>query len=445
MNRLITLFAVLITALVSACGKGGCTDLVPDPDFDFHNYDALDAADMNGDGLTDLVVASDLVYLSDPAAQQCGATADSDSYIFVLLQDIQAPGTFLVWQKVPLFSSNASTLKLTDLNGDNLPDVIVTHRWLSKTFEVLLHDPQNPGTLLAPESFTTVSRPHQIAVGDIDMDGYPDIAIAGESTIAWHRQRSDGNFQERSDIGPGADSLVLIDFDFDGLLDVATHDGTPDGDVLIYTQEQHLPGNFALWQSIRLGTTMWSVGAGDLNEDGKPDIATAGLTDNWFRILQTASNPLTFKRHLPRYHAETYLYVSPLIVDLNGDGKEDVVVSSANVSIFLQEDVAGEFGRKTVYKLPPGEAFLTGEIVAIAIADLLQGLWLFAIEAKAGFDDVSFALVENLQQATELHEHVRLAQSLQRVCRVGVIEALVHRQADSTLKGRHIERSGRLA
>ncbi len=326
---------------------------------------------MNGDGLIDLVVASDLVYMSDPAAQQCGGpAADSDGSVFIMLQDIHEPGTFLVQQKIPLFSSNATALKLADLNSDNLPDVIVTHRWSSKTFEVLLHDPEHPGTLQPPESFTTVSQPHQIGVGDIDRDGYPDIAIAGEDTIAWHRQSGEGNFHDRSDIGPGAHSLALIDFDFDGLLEVATHDGTPDGDVLIYKQEQHLPGNFALWQSIHLGTTMWTVGAGDLNEDGKPDIATAGLTDNWFRIVQTESNPLTFKRQLPRYHAETYLYVSPLIVDLNGDGKEDVVVSSANVSIFLQEDVAGEFGPKTVYNLPPGEVFITRGIVAIAIADL---------------------------------------------------------------------------
>jgi len=370
MNKLITIFAVLSYTLLSACREGGCIDAVPDPDFDFQNYDALDVADMNGDGLTDLVVASDLVYLSDPAAQQCGATADSDSSIFILLQDIHEPGTFLVQQKTPLFSSNATALKLADLNSDNLPDAIVTHRWSSKTFEVLLHDPEHPGTLQSPASFTTVSRPHQIGVGDIDRDGYPDIAIAGEDKITWHRQSGDGNFDNRSNIGPGTHSLALIDFDFDGLLEVATHDGTPDGDVLIYKQEQHLPGNFALWQSIHLGTTMWTVGAGDLNEDGKPDIATAGLTDNWFRIVQTESNPLTFKRQLPRYHAETYLYVSPLIVDLNGDGKEDVVVSSANVSIFLQEDIAGEFGPKTVYKLPPGEVFITRGIVAIAIADL---------------------------------------------------------------------------
>lgn len=370
MNRLITISAVLINALLSACGEGGCIDMVPDPDFDFQNYDALDAADMNGDGLTDLVVASDLVYLSDPAAQQCGATADSDSSVFILHQNINEPGTFLVQQQVPLLGRNATALKLSDLNGDDLPDVIVTHRWTSKTFEVLLHDPANPGTLRPPESFTTVSRPHQIGVGDIDRDGYPDIAIAGESTIAWHRQSSAGNFTNRRDIGPGADSLALTDFDSDGLLDVATTDGTPDGDVLIYRQDQHLPGNFRPWQSIRLGTTMWSVGAGDLNDDGKPDIATAGLTDNWFRILQTTANPLTFERRLPRYRAETYLYVSPLIADLNGDGKEDVVVSSDNVSVFLQEDTPGEFGPKTVYKLPPGEAFITWEIIAIAIADL---------------------------------------------------------------------------
>jgi len=371
--------AVCFCALLSACGgEGGCIDMVPNPTVDFRSYDGLDTADMNADGLNDIVVAGALIYMSDPKAQECGAVADSDSSITVLLQDISEPGTFLAPQRYPLFTSGGSALKLADLNLDSRPDVIVTGRWSSKTFEILLHNGEYPGQLQPTEAYTTVSEPHQIGVGDIDLDGLPDIAIAGETTVSWHRQSSNTDFSTRNDIGIGHSSVALIDFDKDGLLDVATHDSGPDSNILIYKQSPGLPGVFSLWQSIGTDLSLWTIGAGDLNNDDQPDIAAAGFYatsslkfhDVWYRVSQTSQNPLSFDVQQPKLWASNSLNMSPLITDLDGDQKEDVVIVGDNVAVFLQGDVDGDFSAKQVYTLPDNEVGSSSGVVAVAVADL---------------------------------------------------------------------------
>ena len=65
--------------LLAACGEDGCIDVHPNPTEDVMSYDGLDSADMNMDGLNDIVVGGALVYFSDPASQKCGATGSEPS------------------------------------------------------------------------------------------------------------------------------------------------------------------------------------------------------------------------------------------------------------------------------------------------------------------------------------------------------------------------------
>ena len=73
MNRLRAACLLGVAGLLGACGSGGgggCTIAHPVPEFDFRIHRGLDVADMNGDGLADLVYATKLVFGSDPASQQ---------------------------------------------------------------------------------------------------------------------------------------------------------------------------------------------------------------------------------------------------------------------------------------------------------------------------------------------------------------------------------------
>ena len=384
-----TLFPpLLLAAMLGACGGGGgCVDVYPDPDYDYRSHTGLDSADMNGDGLTDLVFATLLVFGSEPEAQRCGGTARTDGSVTVLLQDFANPGQFLPPQRYTTFSDLPKTLKLADLNGDSMPDVILTSRWNTEEFEVLLHDPLNPGQLGPAMRYNTVFEPHQIGVGDIDMDGRVDIALAGDTTLTWHRQLSGVSFSGRNDIGSGFSAVILTDFDGDGLLDIATLDGTPDerysdtrrfpGDVLIYQQSAGLPGIFSQVQRLHTDAGFWMLGAGDINEDDRADIVATD-TEESYRFIQAPTSPLMFSAVTPHLRADSWLNAEPIITDLNGDAREDIIIGEGGggraervVTVFLQGEPPGTFTDKTEYLLKDGETVLAGSSVdAMTIADL---------------------------------------------------------------------------
>jgi hypothetical protein len=249
--------------------------------------------------------------------------------------------------------------------------VIVTHRWGDKIFDVLINNPVNPGELGPEETYTTVFEPGQVATGDIDLDGDIDIAVGGESAVAWHAQAPGLDFSARNNLGLGSNTVALIDFDQNGLLDIATHDDTVDSNVLVYTQPTNLPGTFNSPIEIPTDIAITTLAAGDLNEDNRPDIAAARFPDNWYRVLQTSMQPLTFVLRQPRLEAQTSFSVAPIITDLDGDQKEDVVIpDDGRVTVFLQGNVPGEYSSTDTYTLPPTSLFSSNRLEGLAVADL---------------------------------------------------------------------------
>lgn len=397
-------------------GEGECIDVYPNPDYDYMVYKGLDSADMNGDGLNDLVVSSSLYFGSEPASQECGGITRTEGSVTVFLQDLSNPGEFVAPRRYASAREDPNALKLADLNGDGLPDVVVTNRWNSDDFQVLLHDPMNVGQLGNAVAFGTVTEPHQIGVGDVDLDGRPDVVIAGTETVAWHRQLDNGGFGARNDIGPGSSGLAVADFDADGLLEVATAGRIPDDDeVLVYRQSMNLPGSFSLAQGIVIDAAIWALGGGDLNADGRPDIAAAGfhtdsdfvIHDLWFRVLQTSAAPLEFTLRTPEIPASNYLSAAPVVADLIGNQREDVVIGGRDgeVTVFLHSQTPGEFGQERVYQLPPDSFGGPDPVNAIAVADL-NGDALPDIAASHG--DV-FVLFQNPAAPGRFGTPVRIA------------------------------------
>jgi hypothetical protein len=130
-------------------------------------------ADMNGDGLPDLVAAN------------FGAGTDGvgSAGVSVVLQDPANPGAFLA----PVtYAAQGGTIHLivTDVDGDTLPDVVTSNLGPSPSgsVSVLLQDPAQPGTLKAAQSYAGFGQPLGVAVGDLNSDGKPDIAVADGNT-----------------------------------------------------------------------------------------------------------------------------------------------------------------------------------------------------------------------------------------------------------------------
>lgn len=120
-------------------------------------------ADVNGDGLNDLVI-------TDPGPAGCAAPTVS-----VLLQDAAIPGRFLAPVGYPLGACNpVRSILVTDVNGDGRPDILIGGE---TGVTVLLQNAASPGTFLTATNYAADDA-NEIAVADVDADGYRDIIVA---------------------------------------------------------------------------------------------------------------------------------------------------------------------------------------------------------------------------------------------------------------------------
>lgn len=151
-------------------------------------------ADVNGDGLPDIVVAN-----YGPGLDGTGSAGVS-----VLVQDAAHPGQFLA-PVTYATHSGATDLAIADLNGDGKPDLVVANRGPSPTgsVSVLLQDAARPGVFLSAVSYPAFGEPLAVAVADLNNDGHPDIAVAdGASAIVLlQNATSPGTFAAAVQVG----------------------------------------------------------------------------------------------------------------------------------------------------------------------------------------------------------------------------------------------------
>jgi FG-GAP-like repeat/PASTA domain len=106
--------------------------------------------------------------------------------------------------------------------------------------------------------------------------------------------------------------------------------------------------SFAATRSFATGEGPDSLGAGDLDGDGRPDLATANYSSGTVSVLRNRGDGrFEGKRD---YTAGMHPYlVTPAPFDLNGDGKPDLLVDSgAGISVFLNRG-DGSFDPKRDY------------------------------------------------------------------------------------------------
>jgi hypothetical protein len=113
-----------------------------------------------------------------------------------------------------------------DVNGDGHLDIVTANGdWsnYSRSVSVLLG--HGDGTFGAARTYPTGGSPTSIALGDLNHDGKPDIVTTGtEMDVLLNN--GDGTFGPSQKVGPAGRSVVVADFNNDGLLDLAQIDGS---------------------------------------------------------------------------------------------------------------------------------------------------------------------------------------------------------------------------
>jgi hypothetical protein len=138
------------------------------PNFNVIGGNIIAIADVDGDGLNDLVI-------TDP-----GPTGGMSPAVYVLLQNPANHGTFLAPIGYAIATQDlAQSILVKDLQGSGKLDIVIGGR---KSVTVLLHDPANPGKFL-PATIYSAAGANEIAVADINGDGKLDIVVSNGVTF----------------------------------------------------------------------------------------------------------------------------------------------------------------------------------------------------------------------------------------------------------------------
>jgi hypothetical protein len=334
--------------LLAALALAGCNDSgTVIESYEVPNSVAI--ADMNGDGEADLVVASTRVLYAAP----------DPGLVSVLLHDAAAPDAFRVAQEVTAGYS-PSTLVLGNLDAAGNPDVVVANAG-SADVTVLRQDVAAAGSFLPPESVGTGGPALDVATGDLDDDGAPDLVIAsfeagGSAYVAWGDPALPGQFAApvRLPVNRPVTSVAVGDLDGDGRGDLAVlvqDSSGSNGAVAVLLQDPVVDRQFLPPVSYPAGTEPLAVKIADLNGDARPDLVlvnegpglqgqgTAGLSV----LLQDSLLPAVFLA--PVTYAAGLRPVHMAVGDLNADGRPDLVVADRGgyrgaVKVLLQDPVA---------------------------------------------------------------------------------------------------------
>lgn len=312
----------------------GRTDLPASP-----GPQAVIAADLNGDGKPDLVVAN---------------SAANTVSIFMSNGD----GTFATRVDYPT-GRNPVAIAVGDLNGDGRQDIVAVNQ-ADNSVSILAGN--GDGTFVPLSAFATGSSPSSVAVGDFDRDGKLDLAVTNmaDNTISILEGDGNGIFETHVDYpaGPSPTAILAGDFNGDGSLDLALANDYLGGSVSV------LVGNGdGTWRppvAYPTGDSLALVAA-DFNNDGKLDLASVNRMKQSLSVL-LGNGDATFQTALV-----TPLEPGPAGLAVGGwagDGTLQVIVpkSSGSTVSLLWSNGDGTFQSPTDYIVTPGP-------VAIVTAD----------------------------------------------------------------------------
>jgi hypothetical protein len=259
-------------------------------------------------------------------------------------------GDFL--PRVDLGTGNRpNSVAIGDVDGDGKPDLALANR-NSNTVSVLRNTSTSGSVGFADkEDFGTGSEPFSVAIGDVDGDGKPDLAVAnvGSGRVSVLRNTSTSgtvSFAAKVDFGTGSqpNSVAIGDLDGDGKPDLAVANrGSNTVSVLRNTSTSGSVG-FADKVDFVTGSAPFSVAIGDADGDGKPDLAVANNASNTVSVLRntSTSGSVGFADKVD-FVTGTRPY-SVAIGDADGDGKPDLVVANVNsttVSVLRNTSTSG--------------------------------------------------------------------------------------------------------
>ena len=285
---------------------------------------ALDAADLDNDGLIDVVSSS-----------------KGDNKVAWYKRN--ANGTFGAQQVLTVTSGFYPTsVDIADLNNDGKPDVVASFLFLDSNYNPVGSNVSwwrnlGNGSFAASQVITTQSvAPWAATTADLDGDGAIDVIVGSvnDHSVAWYKGNGNGTFGAKQALVTNVNapnSVAAADLDGDGHLDVVA--ALAQDNKIVWFRNTGTTGNATFAGQQTIATQLagpYSAHPCDLNNDGKVDIVSASVNDSkvaWYRNLgggnfgDSTQNQIVISTAAPGA-------VSVGSGDFNHDGMADVASAS---------------------------------------------------------------------------------------------------------------------
>ncbi|HXF10900.1 MAG TPA: LamG-like jellyroll fold domain-containing protein, partial [Desulfuromonadaceae bacterium] len=381
------------------------------------------AADVDGDGKLDIV------------------TIDADSNVIMVLRNQCVPGNITSNSFAPRVNftvgSQPRGVAIRDLDGDGKPELI-TANWGGDSISVL----RNVGTAgsITSSSFAPAtafatpagSSPQNVMVADLNGDGKPDVVSVNDHTdsinnaVSVFQNTSSGvgtiSFGPRVDLQGPIQSYAVVpgDLDGDGKSDIVFVSFNYGESLSVYrnlnTGGSITAGSFATRVDFPLNAWGNDLTIGDVDGDGKPDVAVTTQLPDHLYLFQNMATPGSFTSNslaAPVSYASGWNPYGPSIIDLDGDGRSDIVFANdygPTISVY-QNTVTATVGPtillQPVNQIVPAGTNVTFKVIASGTSPLSYQ-WRFNGTNIAGATSSTFT-VNNVQPVNAGLYSVRVA------------------------------------